>query len=156
MRTLKKNKQDMFYAQPGKTYTKYKLDDNGNVVTMEIDGVKTPIDTGEEIVAYEKPIAFEGNINSQLHNAIVRASGTDKSDNYAIIQVENDTLPFKIGTRIWRKSTPLTKKINIYDNGVTKTINVTDGDSADYVVHGLLEEGLNYDQYYLQVLNHEG
>lgn len=145
-RMQRRNKQTMKYSLQGSTYPIYKKDDDGNIIYKDIDGNLEPVETGEYITGYEPTVDFCASINGRLHEAMVRAFGTDESNNYAQIVAEKNTLPFKIGTRIWKKSEVIYKDSE-------KTI--VDGDSADYVVRGILDESLNEDMFYLQKLNHE-
>lgn len=97
-------------------------------------------------MGYNPPIEFKANIAGKLNDVIVRAFGADASDNHAQIVVDKGVLPFKIGTRIWLRS-----KVEYKDEAKT----IVDGDSADYIVKGLMLEALDHDEFYLEVLNHE-
>ena len=147
MRTLRKNRQAMYYSLQLETKPKYATDDDGNIIYEVVDGEKIPIETGETEEVYSEPIKIFGNITSQLHNAIVRAFGSDDSANYAVLLVDKNKYPSIVsGARIWKKSE--VKYKDLY-----KTI--VDESSADYVVRGVLDEVLHNDAYYLQKLNHE-
>lgn len=146
MRTLNKNKQKQYYSNPGKLVPIYETDDEGNIRYIEVDGELAPVETGEYEPGFSMPIEFKANITGKLDNVVIRAAGADASDNHAQILADKGILPFKIGTRIWLRS-----KVEYKDEAKT----MPDGDSADYVVRGLMLEGLNQDMFYLEVLNHE-
>ena len=146
MRTLNKNKQKQYYSNPGKLVPIYETDDDGNIRYIEIDGELVPVETGEYEPGYSLPVEFKANIAGKLDNVIIRAAGADASDNHAQIVVDKGVLPFKIGTRIWLRS-----KVEYKDEART----IVDGDSADYIVKGIMLEALDHDEFYLEVLNHE-
>lgn len=137
----------MYYALQGESFPVYETDEEGNILYYtDKDGNKYPMSTGEVQTGYGQPVEFKANINGKLHDIIIRAFGADNSSNYAQIVDQKGRLPFEIGTRIWRKS-----EVRFKDKAKT----IVDGDSADYVVRGILDEGLNEDMFYLQKLNHE-
>lgn len=146
MRTLNRNKQKQYYSNPGKLVPIYETDEEGNIKYIEVDGELVPVETGEYEPGFSMPVEFKANIAGKLDNVVIRASGADASDNHAQIVADKGTLPFKIGTRIWLRS-----KVEYKDEAKT----IPDGDSADYVVRGLMLEDLNQDMFYLEVLNHE-
>ena len=132
----------MWYALPNGTEPIYKLDADGNIMFEEIDGEQIPIEVGEERQVFTEPQAFRGAIFSQLENAIMRAYGSDDTNNYAVLVVDKDKYPDIVnGTRIWRKS-----KLGRNADGTI------DGSTADYLVSGVLDEELNEDSYYLTKL----
>ena len=143
MRAMEKNKQKMKYSIRLGKHPVYKKDKQGNIVYMTIQGEQVPQEIGYED-DYADIVDFEANINGRLHEAMVRAFGTDNSKSYAQIVCAKNSLPLDIGTRVWRTSEVKYKA----DGSVDET-------SADYVVRGKLTEGLNEDMYYLQVLNRE-
>lgn len=146
MRTLSKNKQKQYYSNPGKLVPIYDTDDEGNIRYIEVDGELVPVETGEYEPGFSLPVEFKANIAGKLDNVVIRASGADASDNHAQIVADKGVLPFKIGTRIWLRS-----KVEYKDEAKT----IVDGDSADYIVKGLMLEALDHDEFYLEVLNHE-
>lgn len=146
MRTINKNKQKQFYSNPGKSVPVYETDEDGNIQYIEVDGELVPVETGEYEPGFSTPVEFKANISGKLDNVVIRAPGADASDNHAQIVANKGVLPFKIGTRIWLRS-----KVEYKDEAKT----IPDEYSADYVVRGLLLEGLNQDMFYLEVLNHE-
>lgn len=146
MRVLNKNKQKQYYSNPGKLVPIYETDEFGNIRYIEVDGELVPVETGEYEPGFSPPVEFKANISGKLNDAIMRAFGPDNSNNHAQIVADKNVLPFKIGTRIWLRS-----KVEYKDEART----IVDGDSADYRVDGLMLEGLDDDEFYLTVLNHE-
>lgn len=143
MRTQKRNRQKMYYSSPIGTEPIYKLDANGHIVYEDIDGELIPVEIGEERTKYGAVKPLRGALAAQLENAIMRAWGSDNTNNYAILVVDKDKYPeITNGTRIWRKS-----KVSKYEDGSV------DGSSADYLVSGVLDEELNEDSYYLTKLD---
>lgn len=135
MRTLSRNKQKMKYSQPAddveimRTYT-------------DTDGVEHKIPTGEYMKAFGEPVDFKACINNKLSEVAVESYGVDNSANYSQIVVKKGYLPLKVGDVIWRNSEVEYKT----DKGVT----VIDETSADYIVKGIANEGLNVDLFLLQ------
>ena len=146
MRTLNRNKQKMFYSNPGESTPIYEMDEDGNIIYIEVDGEQIPVETGEYSPGFSMPEELKANIAGKLSEVIIQAFGADSSNNHAQIVSDKDVLPFEIGTRIWKKSRVIYK-----DEAKT----IVDSESADYVVRGILLEGLNEDMFYLEVLNHE-
>jgi hypothetical protein len=141
MRTLRKNKQRMFYSLYKSAEPIYEKDEYGNIKYMEIDGVQVPIEVGTREPHYDTPIEFKANIYSELNEMHLKSYGVDQSSIYSEIVVEKGKLPLKIGTIIWRESEI------IYEDEEQTTPNQS---SADYTVVGIMTEGLNTDAYLLQ------
>lgn len=143
MRTLKRNKQKMWYSLQNGKVPIYKLDDDGNIVYITDDeGNQVPVETGEYKIVYTDPVAFKGYVGSQLENAIMRAWGSDNTNNFAVLVVdkqekdENNTLlDFPNGSIIWRKKAPVVP---------------FDFTTAEYTVDGVMDEELNETSYYLR------
>ena len=145
MRMLKKNKQQMFYALPNGEVSIYKTDKDGNIVFIEIGGEMIPVETGDCEQGYLKPVEFHNGISGKLSKALVKEFGVDDTTLYAQMDTEANEFPIVNGTLIWRKS-----EIKYKDNEKTRI----DSSSADYVVSGILDEGLNTWNYLLKrVLN---
>lgn len=148
MRTQRRNRQKMWYSVPGVQVPIYETDDDGNVIYIEVDGVQVPVSTGEHETGYSEPIEFRGAIFSQLENAIMRAWGSDNSNNYAVLvlakgakDVNGNEIKLPMGTKLWRTSQIKYKASKV------------DVSSADYSVEGVMTEELNENSFYLQVLN---
>lgn len=147
MRTLRKNKQAMWYSLYKTSEPIYELDEDGNIKYMEIDGVQVPIEVGTTEPHYDKPIPFKANIHSELNEMHVKSYGVDTSSVYAEIIANKGELPLKIGTVIWR-----TSEIVYEDEERT----IPKQSSADYTVVGILTEPLNHDSFLLQLNSSEG
>lgn len=141
MRTLRKNRQKMYYSLYKSSEPIYELDDDGNIKYMEIDGVQVPIEVGTTEPHYDTPVEFKANIHSELNEMHLKAYGVDQSSIYSEIVVDKGKLPLKIGAIVWRESEI------IYEDD-SKTI--PKQSSADYTVKGSMTEGLNEDYYLLQ------
>lgn len=143
MRTLKRNKQKMWYSLQNGKEPIYKLDEDGNIEYITDDeGNQVPVETGEYKISYTDPVAFKGYVGSQLENAIMRAWGSDNTNNFAVLVVdkqekdENNTLlDFPNGAIIWRKKAPVVP---------------FDFTTAEYTVDGVMDEELNETSYYLR------
>lgn len=141
MRTLRKNRQAMFYSLYKSEETVYETDEDGNIKYMEIDGVQVPIEVGTREAHYDTPVEFKANIHSELNEMHVKSYGVDQSSIYSEIIVEKGKLPLKIGTIIWRESEI------IYEDEEQTTPKQS---SADYTVVGIMTEALHTDSYLLQ------
>ncbi len=62
MRLLEKNKQNLKYALQVGEVPVYERDEDGNIIYIEVDGQKVPVETGETEPGYSNPIDFRGNI----------------------------------------------------------------------------------------------
>ena len=147
MRTLRKNRQRMFYSLYKSAEPIYEKDEDGNIKYMEIDGVQVPIEVGTREAHYDTPVEFKANIHSELNEMHVKSYGVDQSSIYSEIIVEKGKLPLKIGTIIWRESEI------IYEDEEQTTPKQS---SADYTVKGVMTEALHEDYYLLQRNSTEG
>lgn len=147
MRTLRKNRQKMFYSLYKSAEPIYETDEDGNIKYMEIDGVQVPIEVGTREPHYDTPVEFKANIHSELSEMHLKSYGVDQSSIYSEIVVEKGKLPLKIGTIIWRESEI------IYEDEEHTTPKQS---SADYTVKGIMTEALHEDYYLLQRNSSEG
>lgn len=147
MRTLRKNRQAMFYSLYKSAEPIYETDEDGNIKYMEIDGVQVPIEVGTREAHYDTPVEFKANIHSELNEMHLKSYGVDQSSIYSEIIVEKGKLPLKIGTIIWRESEI------IYEDEEQTTPKQS---SADYTVKGVMTEALHEDYYLLQRNSTEG
>lgn len=147
MRTLRKNRQRMFYSLYKAEEEVYQTDKDGNIEYMEIDGVQVPISVGTREAHYDTPVEFKANIHSELNEMHLKSYGVDQSSIYSEIIVEKGKLPLKIGTIIWRESEI------IYEDEEQTTPKQS---SADYTVKGVMTEALHEDYYLLQRNSTEG
>lgn len=146
MRNLKKNKQTMYYSLLNKTQPVYERDEFGNIVYIEIDGVRVPVETGETELVYGEPVKFQGNISTSGGESKETEYGIDSTEYDAVLIMKNNELPISETSIIWHKS-------NIGYKDADKTI--IDDKSADYVVKKL-SPSLNECKYLLgKVLQHK-
>ena len=131
MRTLKKNKQKMYYANQDVEVPIYEdyTDEEGN---------QYPIDTGEKELIYGKPVEFFGNIAMSGGEAEAVEFGLDLSQYSAVLVLPKGTLPLTETSRIWLSTQPVTD-VNGY----------ADEFSADYRVVKI-SPSLNVDKFILQ------
>ena len=143
MRTLRKNKQQMYYSLPLGEQPIYKLDENGQKIIDYVDeeGRVYYRETGESEMVYSIPVPFQNGISGKLSEVLVKEFGIDDSSMYAEMDTEAHKYPIVVESLIWRKSEPKYKDMK-------KTI--PDKSSCDYVVSGVLDEGLNVWNYLLR------
>lgn len=142
MRTLKRNKQHLWFAVPGEKIPRYMVDDEGNIIyTTDSDGVSIPVETGEFDISYSDPVHFMGYVGSQLENAITRAWGSDNTNNFAVLVLskheksdDGNFIELTNGTLVWKGRMPS----DMSEQGAT------------YVVDGVMDEELNETSYYLR------
>lgn len=143
MRTLEKNKQKMYYSLPLEEQPIYELDENGQKVIDYVDeeGNIYYRETGESETVYSSPVPFENGISGKLSEVLVKEFGIDDTSMYAEMDAEANKYPIVAESLIWRKSEPKYKDLD-------RTI--PDKTSCDYVVAGVLDEGLNVWNYLLR------
>lgn len=143
MRTLNKNKQKMWYSLQNGKIPVYETDAEGQIIYYtDEDGNRFPLRTGEQMIGYAEPVVFHANINNKLTEAKWEEYGIDKSTNYAQLVVEKGKIPIKEGDVIWKKN-----EVHFIEDGDQK---IVDAKSADYIVRGIADEGLNFDLFLLQ------
>lgn len=142
MRTLRKNQQSMKYSLQIGEVPIYETDDDGNILFYEDkDGNRYPMETGEYEIGYSIPEDFSANINNKLDEVYWKEYGIDDSTNYSQIVTEKGKLPLKAGSIIWKQS-----EVGYKD----EEKKIVDDKTADYVVKGVADEGLNFDLFLLQ------
>lgn len=141
MRLPKRDKQKMYYSNFIGTQKEYQKDDEGNIVYEDIDGVETPVETGNESQIFDTPTEFKASISSSLNEMHIKSWGCDQSSIYSEIVCPKGYLPLKIGAIIWR-----TSQIEWEDDQQT----VPKASSSDYTVCGLMDEGLTEDMFLLK------
>ena len=142
MRTLRKNKQKMYYSLYNAASEVY--DEEGTSFRYIYDeeiGTSVPVEIGTQKAEYYPPVEFYANITSNLNEMQIRAYGVDQSSIYSKLIVEKGQLPLKVGAIIWRES-----EIQWED----RTKRIPKQESADYTVVGLLTEYQHNDFYLLQ------
>lgn len=130
MRSLKKNKQNIWYSTYADQITEYYRDDDGNIIYDEIDGEQIPRIKNER-AGYNNPVSFYANISAGKGTAQEEVFGTD-IDFTRTICTTDTSLPIDERSLVWIESEP--KYIN--DGTV-------DPDSADYKVAAKPAVGLN-------------
>lgn len=161
MRTLRKNKQKMYYSLFEEEKPIYEMEvyilypdkntfpSNDSYPTVsnsmmikyiEVDGVKIPVETGEKEVFYSVPVLFKANISMSGGESKQVEYGIDKSDYDAILIAKKDEFPIDETSLIWHESSVVYKDAD-------KTI--VDGNSADYRVKKV-SPSLNQTKYLLE------
>ncbi len=140
MRLLEKNKQDLKYALQVGEVPIYERDEEGNIIYIEVDGQKVPVETGETEVGYAKPVDFRGNIAMSGGEAEAKSFGVDISEYDAILLMEKDRIPIDETSLIWHMS-----EVKYADEQNT----IVDKKSADYTVKRV-QPSINFTRYLLK------
>lgn len=166
-RTVRKNKQKMYYSLYSGTVPVYETDEYGQIVYVEVDGEQIPVEAGTQEARYSMPVEFWANITSNLNEMHIRAWGVDQSSIYGEIVCQKDYLPLEVGAIIWRTS-PITyddlpDDFAVDSDGAYFVVNesgtflVTNSGervphqaSSDYTVVGIRTEDLTEDWYLLR------
>lgn len=143
MRTLKKNEQTLYYAMYIGDIAIYALDDEGNILTTDVDGeTENVIDS--YIPGYATPVEFRANISFNSGETYMAEYGLDVSKYNAVINATKGKFPFDEQTIIWHKSEPQ------YDGqGNVKP------ESADYRVVAI-KTSLNEERFILKKIVNDG
>ena len=166
-RTVRSNKQNMYYSLYQGNVPVYETDENGSPIFINVDGQQVKVEAGTTEAQYSMPVAFSANISSQLNEMHMKAWGVDQSSIYSEIVCQKDYLPLEIGTIIWRTSPIvyddmpddwLVSNAGAYlvvDNGETYLVTennekIPHQASSDYTVVGIRTEGLTEDWFLLQ------
>lgn len=104
MRSLKKNKQSLYYAIYEGKKTIYRRDEEGNIVYAD-DELKTPVEAGE-LPSYGKPIPFKANVSAGKGSAHEDVFGKE-IDYTKIISTTDISLPIDELSLIWFESSPM-------------------------------------------------
>ena len=125
MRLLRKNMQPMKYSLQDGRVPIYERDENGDIVYIEVEGKKVPVETGEYETGYSSPVDFMGNISMSGGEAEAKEFGMDIGDFDAVIVLEKDAVPLTETSIIWHAS-----PVKYKDEQNT----IVDSKSADYAV----------------------
>ena len=148
MRTLRKNKQTMYYSLYTTSTEVY--DEEGTSIRTIYDEESQesiPVSVGTLKAVYSRPVEFKASITSNLNKLHIESYGVDQSAIYSELIVPKGSVPLKIGAIIWRESP-------IQWEDEEKRVPLQS--SSDYTVMGLLTEYLNFDFYLLQRNTPEG
>ena len=118
----------------------YERDENGDIVYIEVDGQKIPVETGEYETGYSAPVDFMGNISMSGGEAEAKEFGMDIGDFDAVIVLEKDAVPLTETSIIWH-----TSPVKYKDEQNT----IVDSKSADYAVKRV-SPSLNFTKVLLQ------
>lgn len=140
MRLLRKNMQQMKYSLQDGRVPIYERDENGDIVYIEVDGQKIPVETGEYETGYSAPVDFMGNISMSGGEAEAKEFGMDIGDFDAVIVLEKDAIPITETSIIWH-----TSPVKYKDEQNT----IVDSKSADYAVKRV-SPSLNFTKVLLQ------
>ena len=140
MRLLRKNMQPMKYSLQDGRVPIYERDENGDIVYIEVDGEKIPVETGEYETGYSAPVDFMGNISMSGGEAEAKEFGMDIGDFDAVIVLEKDAIPITETSIIWH-----TSPVKYKDEQNT----IVDSKSADYTVKRV-SPSLNFTKVLLQ------
>lgn len=140
MRLLRKNMQPMKYSLKDRRVPIYERDENGDIVYIEVDGEKIPVETGEYETGYSAPVDFMGNISMSGGEAEAKEFGMDIGDFDAVIILEKDAIQLTETSIIWH-----TSPVKYKDEQNT----IVDSKSADYAVKRV-SPSLNFTKVLLQ------
>lgn len=140
MRLLRKNMQPMKYSLQDGRVPIYETDENGDIVYIEVDGQKIPVETGEYETGYSAPVDFMGNISMSGGEAEAKEFGMDIGDFDAVIVLEKDAIPITETSIIWH-----TSPVKYKDEQNT----IVESKSADYAVKRV-SPSLNFTKVLLQ------
>lgn len=105
MRQLRRNKQKMFYALYTEDVPIYAKDEEGNILTTDVDGVEVPV-VDSYVSAYTEAVEFKANISFDSGETRLAEYGLNVGDYNAVISADKGVLPFDEQTLIWHNSEP--------------------------------------------------
>ncbi len=169
MRTLRRNKQKMYYSNLIGTAPIYETDDDGNIIYEHYEdsdgniiyyydenGNKIPRDTGQTEMIYFTPQEFFANIAMSGGEAEAVEYGLSTEAYQAVVVLAKGSVPLKEGSLIWHTS-PVEyeyggSEIEVEVNG--ETVKTTDPKavSSDYMVLKS-SPSLNVDKFVLKATN---
>lgn len=132
--------QPMKYSLQDGRVPIYERDENGDIVYIEVDGQKIPVETGEYETGYSAPVDFMGNISMSGGEAEAKEFGMDIGDFDAVIVLEKDAIPITETSIIWH-----TSPVKYKDEQNT----IVESKSADYAVKRV-SPSLNFTKVLLQ------
>ena len=130
MRSLKKNKQKLYYATYSDEIPVYETDEDGKIKYTEVDGELVPIPIGT-MAGYNKPVIFYANISAGKGDVQADVFGSSVDYSRTISTCDMDCPITKL-TRLWIGCEPQYNE----DGSVN-------GDSANYEVAAPPVKSLN-------------
>lgn len=130
MRSLKKNKQKLYYATYSDEIPVYETDDDGKIKYTKVDGELIPIPIGT-MAGYNKPVVFYANISAGKGDVQADVFGSSVDYSRTISTCDMDCPITKL-TRLWIGCEPQYNE----DGSVN-------GDSANYEVAAPPAKSLN-------------
>lgn len=137
---LEKNKQDLKYALQVGEVPIYERDEEGNIIYIDVDGQKVPVETGETEIGYDKPVDFRGNIVMSGGEAEAKSFGVDISEYDAVLLMEKGRIPIDETSLIWH-----TSEVKYIDEQNT----IVDRKTADYSIKRV-QPSINFTRYLLK------
>ena len=130
MKSLKRNKQTLYYATYNARIPVYERDENGNIIYINIDGVQVPSESGNYTTGYSAPVKYSANISAGKGDSDSTVFGISL-DYTRSISTSDKSLPITNTSLIWIETVPL-----LNEDGSANS------DSADYMV-ALVAPSLN-------------
>ncbi len=130
MRSLKKNKQKLYYATYSDEVPVYETDEDGKIKYTEVDGELSPIPIGT-MAGYNEPVIFYANISAGKGDVQADVFGSSVDYSRTISTCDMDCPITKL-TRLWIGCEPQYNE----DGSVN-------GDSANYEVAAPPAKSLN-------------
>ena len=103
MRLQRKNKVYITYSLFDHVEPVYKRDSNGEVVTIDVDGVSVPVEIGMREI-YTEPVRTLVNFSTGGKSAINEEYGINDTDWNAMIMVELGRLSLDKKSLVWRNN----------------------------------------------------
>lgn len=105
MRALKKNEQTLYYANYVEDIPIYATDEDGNILTTEVDGqIVQVIDS--YVQGYSEAIKIKANISFNSGESQMAEYGLNVGQYNAVINATKGKFPFNEQTLIWHTSEP--------------------------------------------------
>lgn len=106
MRSLKKNKQKLWYSTYADQITLYKRDENGEIEYIDDgEGNQIPIEIGTK-AGYDSPVLFYANISMSGGEVNQAEYGFDIGSYEAVLITTDKTLPLNELSLIWHNTEP--------------------------------------------------
>lgn len=158
MRTLEKNKIEMYYSVPLGEAPIYEKDENGNYIVDTYTDSEGQVyeyyrETGEKKTYYATPVKFFANKANSGSNSQETEYGLTVADYSAVIATTKGAFDIKDGTLIWDKSEIVQgEEQTIEIDGKTYTTTDPVKESSDYMVVKC-SDSVNETRYYLKATN---